>query len=461
MNFYLADRTKGDMAKLFGTDGIRGIYGKFPIIEDMAYRVGRAVALHLGKLGGSEIIISGRDTRFSGETLEKLLLLGIRGTGLSAISAGIIPTPGIAYLVKSRSALGGVVISASHNPAQYNGFKVFNAKGYKISEKDEEGIETLILSHNEQEQSIPDSMQPQEEASLSYSAFLKASCFPDHTPHGMKMVIDCANGATYKIAPILFQELGADVYTIHHHPDGININEDCGTESLASLKDEVIKRKADIGLAFDGDGDRVVAITEKGKALTGDHIIAICTKMFKEMDILGPDIVVSTVMSNIGLTMALKEMGISHIRTNVGDRNVCEAMREKGAIIGGEESGHIIFLNRHTTGDGMLSAIYLLCAVSYFEKPLSELSHIITLFPQVKINVKVAQKPPISSVPEISNRIKEIESVLGDRGRVLVRYSGTEPVCRIMVEGEDRDRIQEYAISLAHAVEKKLNPPLP
>lgn len=453
---------RGSKEALFGTDGIRGIFGQFPITSEMAYNVGKSASLFFKNLGNGPILV-GMDTRKSGNILEPQVLSGIKDSGLNGVSAGIIPTPALAYLVKSEHALAGVMISASHNPWQYNGFKLFNHHGFKLSQEDEKELENIIYSLEDRKpsQSTPSEIKgPKSDLANSYISFLKDSKIEGMSFKGIKVAVDCANGATYRVAPMVFEELGLDVEFININPDGTNINDGCGSEYIDPLKEEVLRNHSDIGLAFDGDGDRLIAISDKGSILNGDHIIAICARMFKEMDLLNSNVIVSTIMSNIGLTLALREMGLNHIRTNVGDRNVCEAMRQNGATIGGEESGHIIFLNRHTTGDGILSAIYLLCAMVHFNRSSSELSQFIHIYPQKKTNVRVNKKPPISEVPEIQSRIKEIEDLLGEKGRVVVRYSGTEPLCRIMVEGEDEDKIESYAHSLEDIIKKYCSSPI-
>ncbi len=452
---------RGQKEALFGTDGIRGIAGEFPITTNIAYCLGRAVSAFFKNLENTKII-TGRDTRESGRELERYILSGIKDSQLRPISASIIPTPGLAYIVRSTNALSGVMVSASHNPSNYNGFKVFNGYGYKLSEEDEKEIENLIYSMNSKqpESSLTSDAIKYENNDLinTYASFLSDSLIDGISIKEIKVIIDCGNGATYQVAPLVFDEyLGLNAQFININPDGRNINQNCGSQFLDPLKEEVIRKGADLGIAFDGDGDRLIAVTDKGSVLTGDHIIAICSRMFKEMNLLSSNTIVSTIMSNMGLTISLRKMGLSHIRTDVGDRNVCEAMKEKGAIIGGEESGHIIFLNRHTTGDGILSAIYLLCAMSYFGRSSSELSEFITIYPQKKINIRVKRKPPFSTIPELSSKIREIESLLGDRGRVVVRYSGTEPVCRVMIEGEEEEKIESYALSIAQLIEKLLN----
>ncbi len=439
------------MPRLFGTDGIRGIANRYPITAEMGIRFGRAVVKFCGK---RPFIITGRDTRISGQMLEFSIISGILSSGGDVLSCGIIPTPAVAYLVKELKADAGIVISASHNPWEYNGFKAFSRTGEKLSEKDEECIEEIMEKGYEGE--TIGEVKTEESVHEKYQDFLIRSVPKDTSFSDIKAVIDCANGATYRIAPSVFQRLGISLDVIFASPDGKNINKGCGSEHPERLKREVIEKKADVGFAFDGDGDRVLAVDEKGNILSGDHLIAIFALFLKEKGELKRPAVVSTVMSNMGLTKLLKDLGIRHIRTAVGDRNVSEMMKKEGAILGGEESGHIIFMNYHTTGDGLLSAIQLLCAMKFFEKPLSELQKIMRPFPQVKRNVEVREKKDLSEIPELNALIERIKKELSEKGRVLVRYSGTEPVCRIMVEGEDEEKIKGYAEEISEVIRRKL-----
>ncbi len=449
---------KRKMGKLFGTDGIRGIAGQYPIDIETGKRLGYFLAGLCKYRGKSTDIITGRDTRESGETLENAVAAGILAAGGSVKSAGVIPTPGVAFLVKKGGFGAGVVISASHNPFDYNGFKLFSGDGFKFSEAEEKEIEDKILDKTV-ELSIPDleSLALLQDAKDDYIAFLINMIHERDKLKEYSIVIDCSNGAASGVAPDLFDELGARTDIIFSIPDGKNINDNCGSQHTEGLSKRVIEKSADIGLAFDGDADRLIAVDETGTALTGDQIIAICSKMLYERNELKNNAVVTTVMSNMGLGAALKEMGVSHEKTGVGDRLVMERMREIGSSMGGEDSGHIIFANNHTTGDGMLSALQLLNAIVFFDKPLSELAGIMKIFPQVLINVKVKNKPEISTVPEIKQAMDTAEAALGDNGRILVRYSGTEPLCRVMVEGKDRAEIEKYAKDIADIIERELN----
>ncbi|MGD9158723.1 MAG: phosphoglucosamine mutase [Desulfobacteraceae bacterium] len=446
------------MAKLFGTDGIRGIAGQYPIDVETGKRLGYFLVGFCKDRGKSTDIITGRDTRESGEILEKAVSAGILAAGGTVKSAGEIPTPGAAFLAKNQGCGAGVVISASHNPFDYNGFKIFSGDGYKFSEAEEIEIEDKILD-KAAELSIPDleCLNIIENAKNDFRTFLQNIVHDKGKLKKYSIVIDCSNGAASGIAPTLFNDLGVKTDIIFAEPDGKNINDNCGSQHTGGLSKRVIEKNADIGLAFDGDADRLIAVDETGTALTGDQIIAICAKMLHKRNELNNNVVVTTVMSNMGLGAALKEMDIDHEKTGVGDRLVMEKMREIGSSIGGEDSGHIIFANNHTTGDGILSALQLLNAMAFSGKPLSKLADIMKIFPQVLINVKVKNKPEITGIPAIKQEMDNAETALGDHGRILVRYSGTEPLCRIMVEGKDREEIEKYAKNIADIIEKELN----
>ncbi len=449
------------MGKLFGTDGIRGIFSQEPMTPEMGYKVGRAVVRYFEAKGTRPIIVVGRDTRLSGKVLQDAMVCGILSVGAEPVLVGELPTPGVAFMTRDRHADAGIMISASHNPYEYNGFKVFSGDGYKLSDEVETCIEDLIFS-DLTPVSLEDKRESDEEKEIleageQYISFLRHSSPEGSTFKDIKIVLDCANGATFRVAPLLFERMGAQVDALFVSPDGRNINQDCGSQHPQTLSARVQETSAHAGFAFDGDGDRLIAVDEKGEVLTGDQVLLICAKVLKDRGALKNDLVVSTVMSNMGFLVALKDLGIRHIATTVGDRYVMEGMRHNGAILGGEESGHIIFLQHHTTGDGLLSALQLLSAIKASGQPLSRLSALMTQFPQVLINVPVKKKPEISSVPELMKVRQDVEAMLGERGRVLLRYSGTEPVCRIMVEGEHQEEIDGYARRIAEVVKKVLN----
>jgi phosphoglucosamine mutase len=447
------------MGRMFGTDGVRGIANVHPMTAEMALEIGRATAYVCKKHRTKRhAIVIGKDTRISGYMLESALTAGICSMGVDVLLVGPMSTPGIAFITQSMRADAGVVISASHNPYQDNGIKIFSRDGFKLPDAEEDEIEDLIASGR-----IKD-IRPTageigkayrvDDASGRYIVFCKNSFPDDLSLEGMKIVLDCANGATYKLAPKIFFELGANVTAIHCDPNGININDRCGSQHSEDLRAKVLETGADIGLAFDGDGDRLIAVDEKGKEIAGDQIMAICAKMYKELGLLKNNLVIATVMSNFGFFAALKKLGIQEGVSKVGDRYVLEMMRQKDAVMGGESSGHMIFLNHHTTGDGIIAALQLLCALRRSNKPLSELAKVMTLSPQKIINLNVRNKPPLEEIAELQKAIKAAEAELKEKGRVLIRYSGTQAMCRVMVEGPTEDMTGRLARTLADTVQK-------
>ena len=448
------------MGELFGTDGVRGVANEYPMTPEMALNIGRATAHLFKRKGHTPRIIVGKDTRISGYMIENALVSGICSMGVNAILVGPMPTPGIAFLTSSMKADAGIVISASHNPFQDNGIKIFSNDGYKLPDERELEIENLIFSNNMHKlQPSPNELGKAfrvTDAKERYIVFLE-NIFPgEYTLEGTKVVLDCSNGATYRVAPETFSALGADVTSIFAEPNGYNINDKCGSQYPEILAEEVLKQKAAVGFAFDGDGDRLIAVDEKGEVLTGDQIIAICAKAMKKADTLTNNLVVCTVMSNIGLGVALRELGIDQAVAQIGDRYVLEEMRARGAALGGEDSGHVIYLQHHTTGDGIITALQVMAAMMKEQKPLSELAKIMTVFPQKLINIDVKSKPEISTVPEIVKAIEAVEKELGDKGRVLVRYSGTQNMCRVMVEGPTNEKVEKYCKQVADIVKEKL-----
>jgi phosphoglucosamine mutase len=444
------------MSKLFGTDGIRGIADQYPVTQEIARKLGRSVVTFCKSQNNPPFIIIGRDTRASGKMLEHALVSGILSAGGTPHLAGVFPTPGIAYLTREKGGGAGVVISASHNPHEYNGFKIFSHRGFKLSEDEESQLETLILKETEGlPGGFPGQVEVIKDAVDSYISFL-IKIIPEDI-RDLKITIDCSNGSAYRIAPTLFKGLGLETEAISVEPNGRNINHNCGSEHTELLSSRVVETGADLGLAFDGDGDRLIALDENGRTLTGDQIIAICSKMLLEVGELKNRIVVNTVMSNIGLRYALNDLGIKQITTGVGDRHVMEEMIKHQSSLGGEDSGHIIFSDHHTTGDGILTALQLLRAVRILNRPLSVLSNLMTSYPQTLINVPVNIKPDISEIQELTEIIEKTEKALGNEGRVLVRYSGTEPLCRVMVEGKNQEEIEIYALKIAEIISERLN----
>jgi phosphoglucosamine mutase len=448
------------MGKLFGTDGIRGEANRHPMDASMALAVGQAVTCVLRKPDRQPRVVIGKDTRISGYMIESALEAGITSMGGVAQMVGVLPTPGIAYLAESMRADAGIVVSASHNPYQDNGIKVFSGSGFKLSDDQEAEIEELILGGN-----LPGMVPAPHEmgrayrlddARARYVVFLKNAFPRDLSLEGMKIALDVANGATYKVAPEVFTELGADVTVIHDEPDGININDGCGSQHTADLRRTVVETGSALGMAFDGDGDRLIAVDEKGAELTGDQILIICARMLADQGRLKNNRLVSTVMSNLGLTVACRRYGFEHHASKVGDRYVLEDMKALGAVLGGEDSGHTIFLEHHTTGDGILTALKLVTAMLKAGRPLSELAGLMDVFPQKLINVDVVRKPDIATVPEITEAIALAEVELAGQGRVLVRYSGTQDMCRVMVEGPTEETTERCARQVAAAVKASI-----
>jgi len=448
------------MGKLFGTDGIRGEANRYPMTPEIAFGVGRAMAHLFKKNGHRAVIIIGKDTRLSGYMLESSLQAGITSMGGYSYLVGVMPTPGIAFVTQSMRADAGVVISASHNPFQDNGLKIFGGDGFKLTDEKEETIEDLILNDKLSEFAPfgPDIGKAfrLEGVNGRYIVFVKNTFPRNLSMEGMKIVLDTANGATYRVAPDTFTELGADVEVIHKTPNGTNINDQCGSQHTELLRRKVVESGASIGLAFDGDGDRLIAVDEKGREITGDQILIICANILKKEGNLKNDLLVSTVMSNLGLRIACKRYGFRHHASKVGDRYVLEDMLKMGSVIGGEEAGHMIFLDHHTTGDGIIAALQLVAAMIKEGKPLSELARMMDIFPQKLINIDVKRKPDIDSVPKLAEAIKQVEKELGEEGRVLVRYSGTQNMCRVMVEGPSDAVTAKYCRHLADIVKSEL-----
>lgn len=448
------------MGRLFGTDGVRGVANS-ELTPELAFSLGKAGAYVLSKESEKKpTFLIGMDTRISGDMLENALSAGILAVGGDVIKVGVLPTPAIAYLVKHYDADAGIVISASHNPYEYNGIKFFNSEGFKLDDSIEEEIEDIILrqidvnSHITHDQ-IGKCREADDNALDIYVKFLESTA--DFTLKGRKIVLDCANGAAYQAARMVYDRLGANTVTIGVNPNGTNINDGCGSTHPELLQEAVIREGAFIGLAYDGDADRLIAVDEKGRIIDGDKLICICAKMLKEEGRLAKNLVTGTVMSNIGFHKYLKDMGCETRATDVGDRYVLEDMLKTGGIIGGEQSGHIIFLDKTTTGDGILSSIQLVRAVLKSGKNASELSDEIKIYPQVLVNAKVTNenKKRYMEDEEVVKAFDEVSAKLGDTGRLLVRPSGTEPLVRVMIEGEDTESITEMAEELADMLSKK------
>ncbi|HTY25182.1 MAG TPA: phosphoglucosamine mutase [Desulfomonilaceae bacterium] len=447
--------------RLFGTDGVRGVANLEPMTAETALKLGRAIAyLALGQPGKRHRILVGKDTRLSCYMLETALSAGICSMGADVLLVGPIPTPGIAFLTTNMRCDAGVVISASHNPFQDNGIKFFSRDGFKLSDELEDKIEEMIFSNN------IDEVRPTaervgkisriEDALGRYVVFLKNS-YPRHMIlDGISMVLDCANGAAYKAAPLVFEELGADVTTLGVQPDGHNINRGCGSLAPEVMCAEVRRTGAHLGIALDGDGDRVIFADEHGTEVDGDQIMGLVAWDMINNGELNKGTLVATVMSNIGLEIAMKEMGGTLVRTPVGDRYVVERMRKDGFNFGGEQSGHLIFLDKNTSGDGILSALQVLKVMQHTGKPLSELAARVKKYPQVLKNVEVAARRDLNDVPAVRKVIEECTDRLKDRGRLLVRYSGTQAMCRVMAEGEDEEEVKLVVNMVVDAISRNL-----
>lgn len=448
------------MGKLFGTDGIRGVANTYPMDVETAVAAGKAIAgffVDDGN-GSPKHVVVGQDTRLSGDMLAQAVAAGICAAGVDVWMMGVLPTPAIARMAISSSALAGVVISASHNPFEDNGIKVFDARGYKLPDAAEADIEAMLLGQRPVKMAPSDAVgrvRHIEDAGEQYIAFLQQT-LQLQPLQKLTVVLDCANGATFRVAPECLRRLGARVLPMFCNPDGTNINNGCGSQHPESLARAVSEQNADLGLAFDGDGDRLIAVNEKGNILSGDQIIAILASDYKQQGRLRNNAVVTTVMSNVGFRNALKQMDIDLHTTLVGDRYVMETMLAQDAVLGGEDSGHIILRDVHTTGDGLMAAIRLLDVVQRSGHPLSELAKVMTVFPQELINVDVKTKPPLETIPEITHAIETAEGELGDQGRVLVRYSGTQNKCRVMVEGPTQNLTQELCQKIAEVVRKTI-----
>ena len=447
------------MARLFGTDGVRGIANE-NLNCDMAFKLGQAGAYCLTNAVHKAKILIGRDTRISGDMLESALVAGITSVGAEAVVAGVIPTAAVAFLTLRYDMDAGVMISASHNTVEYNRIKFFSSKGYKLPDAVEDRIEDIILNGSEQiklptGEGIGRRVRAKN-AKEEYIEHLVESTKENFA--GIRVVLDCANGAASRVAPEVFSRLGAEVMPLYNVPDGTNINDNCGSTHPMNLSRAVTERGADLGLAFDGDSDRLIAVDEHGSIVNGDQIMAVCALDMKQRGLLKQDTLVATVMSNLGLELGLKQAGIRLEKTKVGDRYVLEEMLKSGYNLGGEQSGHIIFLDGNTTGDGILSGVQLLSVMKRAGKPLSRLAKVIDILPQVLVNAKVSEQKKYDYDQDevILKEIRELEKQFEGQGRVLIRTSGTEPLVRVMIEGKDKDYIARQAVRMAQLVEERL-----
>ena len=448
------------MTRMFGTDGVRGVANIEPMTPATVMALGQAMVEVLSPLASmaEPFVIVGRDTRRSGPMFEAALAAALYAVGVHVLNVGVIPTPGVAYLTRTRQALAGIMISASHNPFDDNGIKIFSSTGAKLDDALEDAIESRMrsLSTDRYRTGQGIGMPLAGDESLQcYIDFLKSAFRPSGCLQ-FRVGLDCANGAAAMVAPALFEQLGIPALVWHASPDGVNINQHCGALHPEFLQQKVRDERLDLGFAFDGDADRLIAIDHTGEILDGDAILAICAQALSTAGALCPPAVVSTIMSNLGLARALRNLDIVLHQTQVGDRYVMQAMQHHGAILGGEQSGHIIFLKHQTTGDGLLSAIQLLNAVSSQQAPLADLAKVLCKFPQVLINVALQRRDDPLSYPQVQHALHSAEATLGDEGRVLVRLSGTEPVARVMVEGPDQTLIESLAQRIAQAVASEL-----
>lgn len=448
------------MRRLFGTDGVRGVANQDPMTSEMALRIGRAAAHVFRDSSRRHRIVIGKDTRLSGYMIESALISGLCSMGVDVLLVGPMPTPGIAFLTRSLRADAGVVISASHNLYEDNGIKFFGRDGFKLPDETEKKMEDLIFS------GAVDSIRPTaseigkafriDDAVGRYNEFVKSSIPRGMDLAGLRIVLDSANGAAYKIGPRILTELGADVISLYDQPNGMNINQGCGSLHPEVICRAVVANKAQIGIAFDGDADRVILCDENGDVVDGDAVMAVCALQMMKEGRLKQNTLVATVMSNLGLELAMEAAGGKLVRASVGDRYVMEKMIEGGYNLGGEQSGHLIFLDHNTTGDGLISALQVLSIMKLTGKRLSALTSCMKTYPQTLVNVKVRERQDLASIPEIAKHMAEIEKQLKGTGRLLVRYSGTEPKVRVMIEGEDHSHIKVMAEGLAEIIREKL-----
>jgi phosphoglucosamine mutase len=448
------------MKALFGTDGIRGEAGKFPLDPATVSTIGFSLAAHLAESGETPEIIIGRDTRESGESIEQALISGANSAGAKCLSAGVITTPGVAFLTRKHQASAGVVISASHNPYQDNGIKIFAPSGRKMDDSVERLIESDVFADTE----LPAPSQPvahrspelEEQLRREYLSFLADEIGEGLSLRGLRIIIDCANGASSALAPVLFSQLGAEVVAINANPDGRNINRDCGSLHIDSLQTKVVSEKADLGVAFDGDADRSLFVDNRGSFVDGDATLWALATYLQAHGKLKDDVVVATVMSNIGLELALRSAGIKLVRTDVGDKYVLEELLRLKASLGGEQSGHIIMPELSLAGDGMITALCLLRAMRESRKTLAEMVLGFTQYPQVLVNVRVREKVPFSELTTVQTEVAKVEELLSQKGRLLLRYSGTERLARVMIEGENQKKIEAYANCIAEAIKREI-----
>jgi phosphoglucosamine mutase len=446
--------------KIFGTDGIRGRANKYPMTVEIALALGRAAGKIFHKHNGKHRVVIGKDTRLSCYMFENALISGLCSMGVDTLMVGPMPTPAVAFITRAYRADAGIVISASHNPYHDNGIKFFSSEGFKLPDSWEEEMEALITNVNFDD-SLPEDSEcgrntKVHDADGRYIEFVKATFPRKLSLKNMKIVLDCANGAAYRVAPLVFRELDAQVFVYGNAPNGLNINDMCGSQHPETIQKALIDHQADVGIALDGDGDRCILIDENAQIVDGDVLLAICARNMQKKGLLRNNRVVGTIMSNFGFLKTMKELGIEVIRSQVGDRYVIQDMLKHEANLGGEQSGHIIFSDHNPTGDGLVAALQVLEIMIETDSKLSDLASIFKPYPQVIVNVKVRSRPLLDTLPKVKAAQAEAEKTLGDSGRVLIRYSGTEDICRVMVEGPKNKLVQQIAHSLAAIVQNEI-----
>lgn len=446
--------------KVFGTDGVRGRANTYPMTVETALLLGRAAGKIFRTRNGKHRVVIGKDTRLSCYMFENALIAGLCSMGVDTLILGPFPTPGVAFITRAYRADAGIVISASHNPYYDNGIKFFSSEGFKLPDAWEAEMEMLVDGRNF-EDCLPADFDIGKNTKINdadgrYIEFAKAT-FPRHLSlKNLKIALDCANGAAYKVAPLIFRELDAQVFVYGNNPNGININDGCGSLHLETIQTAVIAHRADVGIALDGDADRVIMVDENAQILDGDTLLAICARDMKKRGLLKNNKVVSTVMSNFGFIKAMESLEIDVIRSAVGDRYVIQDMIKEEAILGGEQSGHLIFLDHNTTGDGLVSALQVLRIMIETDSKLSDLAAFVKRYPQICLNVKVFSKPPLDSLENLQKVVKNVEKTLGSSGRVLIRYSGTENICRVMIEGPKQKQVNAMAASIAEVIQREI-----
>lgn len=451
---------KEKVNKVFGTDGVRGHANKFPMTVEVALALGRAAGKIFRSHDSKHRVVIGKDTRLSCYMFENALIAGLCSMGVDTLMLGPFPTPGVAFITRAYRADAGIVISASHNPYYDNGIKFFSSEGFKLPDSWEAEMESLIAANNF-EDSLPYDADIGKNTKINdadgrYIEFIKATFPRGRSLKGLKVALDCANGAAYKVAPLVFRELDASVYVYGNSPNGLNINEDCGSLHPEIVQKAVIDHRADIGIALDGDADRVILVDENAQIVDGDTILAICARDMHKRGILRNNKVVATVMSNFGFFKAMEEIGIEVVKSAVGDRYVIQEMLKHDANLGGEQSGHLIFLDQNTTGDGLVSALQVMRIMTETDSKLSDLASLVKRYPQACVNVRVKSKPPLESLKQMKSLVRDAESTLGNSGRILIRYSGTENICRVMVEGPRQKQVDQIAKTIASAVDTEI-----